>query len=148
VTRTRPGDATPSSPGTAGPAGIPHTRPHPGLGPDGPGLPTEYRVYRWGWAPHGLATRRQLRAEGLRPNGQEPRAEIRWRRGRRVAYLYAVADAAPKRIATPAQLVALGEAMRVRRTCPVCGRDVGYCLPRRWGTCLDCHDTPSWRSAA
>ena len=148
MTRDRTGDATPSSPVPARPAGIRHAPPHPGLGPDGPDLPPEYTVYRWGWAPHGLATRRQLRAAGLRPNGQEPRAEIRWRRGRRVAYLYAVTDAAPKRVASPAQLAALAEAMRARRTCPECCRDVGYCLPHRWGMCLDCHENPSWRSAA
>jgi hypothetical protein len=91
-----------------------------------------------------LATRRQLAARGLRPGRQPIAGQILWRRGRRVAYLYRIADAAPKRPATPRQLAALAEAMRVRRTCPACRRDIGYCLPRRWPACLDCqhpHDT-------
>ena len=54
--------------------------------PDGSryGLPT----YPYHWAPRHLATIRQLRARGLRPGGQQPAAQILWRKGRRVAYLY------------------------------------------------------------
>lgn len=100
-----------------------------------------FETFRYGWAPAGLATRRQLAARGLRPNGQEPIARLSWRRGRRVAYLYAINAAAPKRRPTPAQLVALESAMRARRTCPTCRRDAGYCIPLRFGACLDCHDT-------
>ena len=53
--------------------------------PDGTryGLPT----YPYHWAPRHLATVRQLRARGLRPGGQQPAAQILWRKGRRVAYL-------------------------------------------------------------
>ncbi|WP_345944453.1 RRQRL motif-containing zinc-binding protein, partial [Streptomyces sp. SID7804] len=50
-------------------------------------------VYRWRLAPDGLATRRQLRAAGLRPGGQDVAAQIerpRRRRGPLVAYLYRV----------------------------------------------------------
>ena len=54
--------------------------------PDGTryGLPT----YPYRWAPQGLLTIRQLRARGLRPGGQDIAAQILWRRGKRVAYLY------------------------------------------------------------
>jgi hypothetical protein len=62
------------------------------------------------------------------------------RRKVRVAYLYDVELAKPKRHATPRQQVALGKAMTARRTCPTCGEDVGYCIPRSLGECADCHD--------
>ena len=61
---------------------------HPGFyDPDGStyGMPT----YPYRWAPTGLATRRQLRARGLRPGGQPITAQIIWKHKgkRRVAYL-------------------------------------------------------------
>jgi len=97
-------------------------------------------------APAGLATRRQLRAAGLRPNGFDPVAQILWRHRsqRRVAYLYRLDLAAPKRTATPAQRAAITKALRARRTCPTCGLVQPYYIPRRHGECLDCHggDTP------
>jgi len=104
--------------------------------PDGTryGLPT----YPYRWAPKHLLTVRQLRAQGLRPGGQQPVAQILWRRGRRVAYLYDTRLALPKRTATPAQLAALDAAMRARRTCPVCGSEQPYCIPLSIGTCNDC----------
>ena len=101
-----------------------------------------FPTYRWLCAPAGLATRRQLAARGLRPGRQPVQGQILWRFGARygprVAYLYRIDLAEPKRPATARQLAALAEAMRVRRTCPECGTDVGYCLPRRWTACLDC----------
>ena len=104
--------------------------------PDGSryGLPT----YPYHWAPKYLLTVRQLRARGLRRGGQQPAAQILWRKGRRVAYLYHIALALPKRQATAAQLTALAAAMRVRRTCPVCGLEKPYCIPRSRGACNDC----------
>ena len=104
------------------------------LGTSAVGFPT----FRWGLAPAGLATRRQLAACGLRRGSIEPVAQLGWRRGHRYADLYPVADARPKRPATPAQLAALANAMRARRTCPVCGVDAGYVLPRQWRSCLVC----------
>lgn len=98
------------------------------------GLPT----YPYLWAPKGLYTIRQLRALGLRPGGQEPAAQIIWRRGKRVAYLYFASLALPKRTATPAQLAALDRAMKARRTCPVCGTEKPYCIPLSRGECNDC----------
>jgi len=104
--------------------------------PDGSryGLPT----YPYRWAPKGLLTVRQLRAQGLRPGGQQPAAQIIWRKGKRVAYLYQTALALPKRTATPAQLTAVAAALRARRTCPACGQEKTYCIPRSRGECNDC----------
>jgi len=112
-----------------------------------------FPTYRWGWAPEGLATRRQLALRGLTPGRQPIAAEIVWRyrrrdgvtRPTRLAYLYRTDLAVPKRPATPAQLAALARAMRVRRTCPTCRRDIGYCLPHHWTACLDCQDTADQR---
>jgi hypothetical protein len=91
-------------------------------------------------APDGLATRRQLRAEGLRPGGYDPVAQILWKHHgkRRTAYLYRRDLAAPKRTATAAQLTAVGKALLARRTCDLCGITRSYYIPRRTGACLDC----------
>jgi hypothetical protein len=106
--------------------------------PDGRryGIPT----YPFHWAPRHLYTIRQLRAKGLRPGGQAPIAQILWRRGLRVAYLYRADLALPKRRATPAQLAAIAKALRARRTCPACGTEKPYCIPRSLGECSDCTD--------
>ncbi len=105
------------------------------------GMPT----YPWHMAPDSLLTRRQLRARGLRPAGQEVAAQICWRSrlatGERVAYLYRVDRAKPVRPMTPARRRALAAANRARRTCPQCHRDAGYVLPRHLGTCLPCAGT-------
>jgi hypothetical protein len=100
------------------------------------GIPT----YPYHWAPKGLLTIRQLRALGLRPGGQQPAAQILWRRGLRLAYLYRADLALPKRTATPAQMAAITAALRARRTCPACGTEKPYCLPRSTGLCNDCTD--------
>jgi hypothetical protein len=98
------------------------------------GLPT----YPFHWAPRGLLTVRQLRERGLRPGGQEPAAQIIWWHGRRVAYLYHETLALPRRQATPAQLTAIAAALRARRTCPTCGTEKDYYIPRSLGECNDC----------
>ncbi|MFE3206308.1 RRQRL motif-containing zinc-binding protein [Embleya sp. NPDC059237] len=97
-------------------------------------------VYPYHHAPRHLRTRRQLRAAGLRPGGQDPVAEVRWWGGLRVAYLYDIGRARPVRSMTPGRERALAEAMRARRTCPACLIDTGYCIPRRYGICLGCVD--------
>lgn len=99
----------------------------------------EFLTYPYRMAPGGLATRRQLRAAGLRPGGHDPVAQIVWRRGKRVAYLYRLDLAAPKRVATPAQRAAIAKALRARRTCRVCDVVKPYYIPRRYGCCFDCH---------
>lgn len=102
-------------------------------------------VYPWKQAPPGLATRRQLRAKGLRPGGQDPVAQIECRRGLRRAWLYRIDLALPKRTPTLAQEEALDKAMAARQTCPRCKRRYFHCLPlRTLGCCLECHDgTPA-----
>ena len=104
--------------------------------PDGRryGIPT----YPYHWAPKHLYTVRQLRTRGLRPGGQSPTAQILWRRGLRVAYLYRADLALPRRQATPAQLSALAKALAARRTCATCGTEKPYCMPRSTGQCNDC----------
>ena len=104
--------------------------------PDGRryGIPT----YPYRWAPKHLYTTRQLRARGLRPAGQSPVAQILWRRGLRVAYLYRADLALPRRQPTPAQRAAIDKALCARRTCPACGTEKPYYIPRSLGECLDC----------
>ncbi|UZJ31006.1 RRQRL motif-containing zinc-binding protein [Streptomyces endophytica] len=102
------------------------------------GIPT----YPWRLAPDGLATRRQLRALGLRPAGQPVVAQLERRRRRRrgplVAYLYRIDAARPVRPMTPGRWAALERANLARRTCPHCHRDAGYCIPRSLGMCVPC----------
>ncbi|MEV0461424.1 RRQRL motif-containing zinc-binding protein [Nocardia tengchongensis] len=75
--------------------------------------------YCWRCAPKHLRTRRQLAAEGLRPNGQDYAGRlVRARRGGRkplTAWLFDPELAAPKRIPTAAQLAALAKATRERQ---------------------------------
>lgn len=95
-------------------------------------------TYRYRLAPDGLMTRRQLRAVGLRPGGHDPVAQIIWRRGRRVAFLYRLDLARPVRPMTPGRNRALAAARRALRTCPVCRLDCGYYIPRSLGACVPC----------
>ncbi|MFE0037436.1 RRQRL motif-containing zinc-binding protein [Streptomyces sp. NPDC059015] len=116
------------------------------------GIPT----FPWRMAPDGLATRRQLRAKGLRPGGQRVAAQVlRYtpRTGRpRVAYLYRIAAAKPVRPMTQAKWAAHSKAMTARRTCPACRTDRGYLIPPSLGMCVPCAypaqpDTPAEESA-
>ena len=107
------------------------------------GLPT----WAWRCAPRGLVTRRQMRERGLAPGGAEPVAQIVCRRGKRRAYLYDPEQCRPKRVASSAQLLAVGKAIAARRWCPSCRRDVGYCVPTSLGECIDCHYPSTGRDA-
>ncbi len=100
------------------------------------GIPT----FPYHYAPDGLLTRRQLRAQGLRPGGQDIKAQILWRhrQQRRVAYLYDAREAKSKRQATPAQHEAVGKALAARKTCPSCGEQKEFCIPRSLGECWQC----------
>lgn len=107
-------------------------------------------VYRWRLAPDGLATRRQLRALGLRPGGQDVAAQVERPRRRReplVAYLYRVEQAKPVRPMTPAKRAALAKANAARRTCPECRRDAGYVIPSSLGMCTPCAFPEEQRAA-
>ncbi|MGW0968750.1 RRQRL motif-containing zinc-binding protein [Streptomyces sp. NPDC002516] len=98
-------------------------------------------VFRWHLAPDGYATRRQLRARGLRPGGQQVAATLerpRRRRGPLVAHIYRVDLAMPVRPMTPGRWRAHAAMMRARRTCPSCRRDAGYVIPASLGTCVTC----------
>ncbi|WP_051743027.1 RRQRL motif-containing zinc-binding protein [Kitasatospora sp. MBT66] len=101
------------------------------------GLPT----YPWRWAPtDDLMTRRQLRAVGLRPGGQEPAAQVVCRGGLRFGYLYRRSLALPVRPMTAARWRSHQRMMLARRTCPLC-RAVGEsCIPTSLGCCLECAD--------
>lgn len=97
----------------------------------------------WAIAPRDkLATRRQLRAQGLRPGGQDPVAYLyfRCRRANRMVFaeLFLITLAKPKRTATPAQQTAIAKANLARRICGRCGRDAGYVVPREHGLCHRC----------
>ncbi|MEW1738809.1 RRQRL motif-containing zinc-binding protein [Nocardia beijingensis] len=78
--------------------------------------PQQPDTFAWRAAPSHLKTRRQLRAAGLRPNGQDPAAlmvrEPTGRKRRLWAYLFDVGKAAPKRTASAAQLAAVEKAVR------------------------------------
>lgn len=113
--------------------------------PDGDeyGIPTFPRRL----APEGLATRRQLRALGLRPAGQDVAAQILWHGRRppgsperllRVAYLYYTALAAPVRPMTPGRWRSHRAMMRARRTCPACLAVRDYVIPTSLGVCVSC----------
>ncbi|SES20816.1 RRQRL motif-containing zinc-binding protein [Actinokineospora terrae] len=103
------------------------------------GLP----LLSWGLAPRDkVATRRQLRGMGLRPNGQEAVAYLyfRCRRANKQVFaeLFLISGAAPHRPATPAQHTAIAKANLAKRICRTCGRDAGYIVPRETGQCTDC----------
>ncbi|MEV0712767.1 RRQRL motif-containing zinc-binding protein [Nocardia aurea] len=71
-------------------------------------------TYPWRAAPSHLKTRRQLRAAGLSPGGQDVAAlMLGKRRGHRlIAHLYDIALARPKRVPSAAQLDAIAKATR------------------------------------
>ncbi|MCQ9134306.1 RRQRL motif-containing zinc-binding protein [Streptomyces hilarionis] len=108
-------------------------------------------VFRWHLAPDGYATRRQLRARGLRPGGQDVAAQLERprRRGRPplVAYLYRIDLAQPVRPMTSRKWGALALAMLARRTCPRCRLDVGYCIPTSHDMCGMCLAAEEQRAA-
>jgi hypothetical protein len=88
-----------------------------------------------------LATRRQLRSQGLRPGGQDVAAQILRPRRRReplTAYLYRIDRALPVRPMTPGRWRAHAAMMRARRRCPECGQDAGYVVPASLGMCVTC----------
>ncbi|WP_405759268.1 RRQRL motif-containing zinc-binding protein [Streptomyces sp. NBC_00073] len=110
------------------------------------GIPT----YPWRLAPEGLATRRQLRAEGLRPGGQPVAGQLlrpRFRREPLVAYLYRIDRAKPVRPMTSRKWGALALAMLARRTCPACQSDAGYVIPSSLGMCVPCAYPEEQRAA-
>lgn len=103
----------------------------------------EMPLFRFKFAPAGLATRRQLRALRLCPGGQEPYAVLLIRRnGRRWAWLYRLDLARPSRTPSPLQLNALDKAMAERRRCRQCGVVQDYCVSVADGRCYECMTGP------
>lgn len=101
------------------------------------GLPT----FRFGHAPTGLATRRQLRTAGLCPGGQDFVAQLVWRQGRAWAGLFRLDLAQPQRKSSPGQRAAIEKALAARRTCPTCPPAIRlkpYYLPTSTGQCWTC----------
>lgn len=102
------------------------------------GLP----VWRWGDAPAGLVTARQLREQRLRRRrGQDPYGLLIWRKrgcGEQVAELYRIDQAVPARRQTPAVLASIEAMCRAHRICRSCGRDTGRWLPTSTWRCDDC----------
>ena len=96
----------------------------------------------WGLERGKLATRRQLRAMGKRPGGQDPAAVLYFRCGKAGklvhANLYLIAKALPVRPMTPARWAALDKAMAARRTCRECGEAGWVELPKPDRTCEAC----------
>lgn len=89
-----------------------------------------------------LATRRQLRAMGLRPGGQDPVALLyfRYRRANKQVFaeLFLIDRAKPIRPMTDARRHALRKAMQARRTCRECGETSLVELPRAHRLCEPC----------
>ncbi|GAA3621428.1 hypothetical protein GCM10022267_04510 [Lentzea roselyniae] len=105
------------------------------------GLP----LLSYGCAPRDkLATFRQLRAMGLRPNGNDPIAVlyVRHNRSKKVSFasLYLIETAAPVRPMTPAKYTALAKANLARRVCRSCGKDPLYILPTSTRQCWECFE--------
>ncbi|WP_433019971.1 RRQRL motif-containing zinc-binding protein [Kribbella sp. CA-294648] len=94
--------------------------------------------FRFGQAPAGLSTRRQLRARGLCRGGQEPFARLTWKRDQRFAWLYVDAKAKPKRTPSHKQLAAVQKALAARKVCAECG-PVEHFVRTTDQLCGDCH---------
>ncbi|QWF80453.1 RRQRL motif-containing zinc-binding protein [Amycolatopsis sp. CA-230715] len=106
------------------------------------GLP----LLSWGCADRDrLATRRQLRKQGLRPGGADPVAVLYFHHavsGKTVySDLFLVSVAVPVRAMTPAKWRAVHKALTTRRTCVQCGEDTGVYLPRERRVCEPCRYT-------
>ncbi|MFG1820390.1 RRQRL motif-containing zinc-binding protein [Kribbella sp. NPDC049174] len=94
--------------------------------------------FRFGQAPSGLSTRRQLRDRGLSRGGQEPFARLTWKREKRFAWLYVDAKATAKRTPSDKQLAAVNKALAARKVCAECG-PVDHYVRTTDQLCGDCH---------
>lgn len=95
--------------------------------------------WRWGWAPRGLATRKQIHTAGRRlGRGQEPYGLIVWKRGTRTAVLYRLDRTLPARRKTPALLASVEAMERARRTCRRCHQQRPYRMPMSTWRCWEC----------
>ena len=103
------------------------------------GLP----MFGWGEAPSTLLTVSQLREIGLRRNAQDPVALLVFRHHRpyrreETVELFSVERAATMRGTAWQRRAKVQHALRARRVCIECRRDVGYYVPTSTRTCWDC----------
>ena len=94
--------------------------------------------FRFGQAPAGLSTRRQLRERGLCRGGQEPFARLTWKRDQRFAWLYVDAKAKPKRTAERQAARRRQKALAARKVCAECG-PVDHFVRTTDQLCGDCY---------
>lgn len=94
--------------------------------------------FKFGQAPAGLSTRRQLRERGLSRGGQEPFARLTWKRDQRFAWLYVDDKAKAKRTPSDKQLAAVNKALAARKVCAECG-PVEHFVRTTDQLCGDCH---------
>ncbi|WP_328321830.1 hypothetical protein OHA70_25450 [Kribbella sp. NBC_00382] len=126
--------------------------------PDGRRWPGRVRnglpEFKFGQAPSGLSTRRQLRERGLCRGGQEPFARLTWKHDQRFAWLYVDALAKAKRTPSDKQLAAVEKALAARKVCAECG-PVDHFVRTTDQLCGDCHEagiaptaggTDGWRT--
>lgn len=110
--------------------------------PDGRRWPGRVRnglpEFKFGLAPAGLSTRRQLRERGLSRGGQEPFARLVWKRDQRFAWLYVDAKARAKRTPSDKQLAAVQKALAARKVCAECG-PVEHYVRTSDRLCGECH---------
>ena len=100
-------------------------------------------MFGYGEAPSTLLTFSQLREIGMRPNGQNPKALLVFRhvkpyRREETTELYSVELAAPMRGTERQRRAKVQNALRTRRTCQECRRDVGYYVPTSTRRCWEC----------
>ncbi|TCC53470.1 hypothetical protein E0H75_07200 [Kribbella capetownensis] len=94
--------------------------------------------FRFGQAPSGLSTRRQLRERGLSRGGQEPFARLTWKWDQRFAWLYVDERARAKRVPSDKQRAAVTKALAARKVCAECG-PVDQFVRTTDRLCGDCH---------
>ena len=100
-------------------------------------------MFGYGEAPSTLLTFSQLREIGMRPNGQNPKALLVFRhfkpyRHEETSELFSVELAAPIRGTALQRRAKVQNALRARRTCQECRRDVGYYVPTSTRQCWEC----------
>ncbi|WP_327170172.1 RRQRL motif-containing zinc-binding protein [Streptomyces sp. NBC_01336] len=112
--------------------------------------PAGFRVRPWRGT-RGPRHQAHVAGHGTEPRDNEgPVAILRWRlcatrpqwscRHPTRGFLLCVDLAVPKRVPTLAQELALDQAMAARQTCGDGGRRFHFCLSKKLGCCLECHD--------
>lgn len=102
------------------------------------GLP----AWKWGTAPAGLVTKRQLWSQQLRRRrGQDPVGLLVFRKrgcGEQVGELFRIDLALPSRPRSARWLASIEAMRRAHRTCRRCGYEFGHYMPTSTWQCWDC----------